>query len=71
VEGNDLVVVDLCAATFIDSSFLSCLLIAEKDATERGHELRPRLRPNITAVLKTTGITERLTVVTTLEEALL
>jgi len=35
VEGNDLLVVDVNPATFIDSSFLAALVLADKRAAER------------------------------------
>jgi anti-anti-sigma factor len=70
VSENDRVVIDLCAATFIDSSFISCLLIADRDATELGHEFRLLVSdsPNVTAALDVTGIADRLTIISGREQ---
>ncbi len=43
VEENAVVVVDLTEATFIDSSFLYCLVEAHKCARRRGSQLRVRV----------------------------
>ena len=69
---HEVVVVDLCSATFIDSSFISCLLIAHRNAHQQGRELRVYVcdSPNVDAVLKVTGIDEHLAVYSTREEAL-
>ena len=71
VAENGRVVVDLCSATFIDSSFLSCLLAARKSAAEHDHELRILVQdsPNIAAVFRVSGVSEHLAVVATLDEA--
>jgi len=70
INENDRVVVDLCAATFIDSTFLNCLLTAERQAIERQAEfvLLVRDAPNITAVLKASGLEQRLTIITSRDE---
>ncbi len=72
VRENKLVVVDLCSATFIDSSFLNALLLANREAHEEGHELRVFVcdSPNVTAVLAVTRLSEHLTIFDTIEEAL-
>ena len=69
---NGRVVVDLCSATFVDSSFLSCLLTADKCAAEHNRELRIVVHgnPMITAVLRISGISDHLAVVATRDEAL-
>ncbi len=69
---NKLVVVDLCSTTFIDSSFLTCLLAADRNAHEHSHELRIFVcdNPNVDAVLKVTGIDRHLAIFNTREEAL-
>lgn len=66
VADNDAVVVDLCAATFIDSSFISCLLTADREAAGRGSEVRLLVSgaPSIAAALRVSGVEERLTVIT-------
>jgi anti-anti-sigma regulatory factor len=65
VAENSLVVADVCSATFIDSSFLSCLLVAERDATERGHDLRLLVcdTPSIETVLKVSGLNEHFRII--------
>ena len=64
VGENGLVVVDLSAATFIDSSFLSCLLAAERRAKESGHEFGLLVgdAPNVHAVLEVSGLSDRFTI---------
>ena len=66
VRDNKLVVVDLCSTTFIDSSILNCLVVADRDAKELDHELRLLIRdaPSVAAVLNVTGIDELLTIIT-------
>jgi anti-anti-sigma factor len=66
VNENDLVIVDLCSATFIDSSVLSYLVKADRQATERGHALRLLVcdAPIVESVLKLTALDELLTIVT-------
>src|SRR6188472_1274708 len=65
------VVVDLCSATFIDSSVLNSLLRADRAATEQSHELRIYVSDSsiVSNLLSMTGLTEKLTIVTTLDEA--
>ena len=71
VAENGRVVVDLCSATFIDSSILSCLLAAHRSAAEHDHELRILVEDNpaITAVLRVSGVNKHLVVVTTRDQA--
>ena len=68
---NTRVVVDLCSATFVDSSFISCLLAARKSAAEHNHDLRILVdgNPTITAVFRVSGIGEHLAIVATRDEA--
>lgn len=70
IRENKLVVVDLCSATFIDSSILNCLVVADRDAKQLDHEFRLLVRdaPGVTAVLKVTGVDELLTIITDREE---
>jgi anti-anti-sigma factor len=70
VRDNELVVVDLCSTTFMDSSILSCLVVAGRDAKELDHEFRLLVSdaPSVAAVLKVTGIDELLTVIIDREE---
>ena len=65
VGENDLVVVDLRAATFIDSSFLSCLLAADRHAKECGNELRLLIgdASSVHAVLEVSGLNDRFTMI--------
>ncbi len=72
VSDNDVVVVDLCSATFIDSSFLSCLLAADRRAAGQSHELRVHVSdsPNVSNVLNMSGVAEVLTIVSTRDEAI-
>jgi anti-anti-sigma factor len=66
VSDNKLVIVDLCSTTFIDSSILRCLIVADEDATERDHEFRLLVSEaaSVAAVLKVTGMDELLTIIT-------
>ena len=59
-------VIDLCSVTFIDSSILNCLVVADRDAKQSDHELRLLVAeaPSVTAVLKVTGVDELLTIIT-------
>ena len=69
---NDLVVVDVGAATFIDSSFLRNLLVADRRAKEQEKAFRLQMgtAPIVRAALEASGVLQRLTVTHSREEAL-
>jgi anti-anti-sigma factor len=69
---NDLVVVDIGAAKFIDSSFLRNLLVADRRANEQGKAFRLQMgtAPIVRAALEASGTLQRLTVAHSREEAL-
>lgn len=69
---NDLLVVDIGGATFIDSSFLRNLLVADRRAKERQKIFRLQMgtAPIVRRVLETSGVLERLNVAASREEAL-
>src|SRR3954462_8279682 len=64
LAANDLVVVDVGEAQFIDSSFLRNLLVADRDAKEQGKAFRLQMgtAPIVRAALEASGILQRLTV---------
>jgi anti-anti-sigma factor len=68
---NGLVVIDLSSVTFIDSSFIACVLVADRQATENGNDVRIYVRDNsnVANVLKISGLAERLRIDTTHAEA--
>ena len=67
---NDLVVVDIGGADFIDSSFLRNLLVADQRATEQQKVFRLQMgtAPIVRRALEVSGVLERLTVVYSREE---
>jgi anti-anti-sigma factor len=69
---NDLVVVDVGGATFIDSSFLRNLLVADGRAKEQQKTFRLQMgtAPIVRAALEASGILQRLTVTHSREDAL-
>jgi len=69
---NDLVVVDVGGADFIDSSFIRNLLVADRQATEQRKVFRLQMgtAPIVRRVLEVSGVLERLTVVHNREDAL-
>ena len=72
VDENDLVVVDLSNADFIDSSFLHNLVLADNRAQHRGTKLRLQMgtADTVRKVLEISGLLKILTVAHTREEAL-
>ena len=62
VAENELVTVDLREATFIDSAFMRCLVIAHKDAKASGSRFRVQLRAESAAerALSVSGLLETL-----------
>ena len=69
---NDLLVVDIGAATFIDSSFLRNLLVADRRAKEQQKVFRLQMgtAPIVRRALETSGVLQRLNVAESREEAL-
>ena len=69
---NELVVVDVRGATFIDSSFLRNLLVADRRAKEQRKTFRLQMgtAPIVRAALEASGILQRLTVTHSREDAL-
>ena len=69
VDGYEVVVIDLSEATFIDSSFMHCLALANQRA---GGELRLVVSNEgpVRNALEITGLSEAFTVSTTREDAL-
>jgi anti-anti-sigma factor len=72
VSENDLVVIDVSDATFVDSSFLHLLVKADRLCRERGSILRVQhsTAPVVATALEVSGVLEALDVATTREEAL-
>ena len=72
LAGNDLVVVDVGDAAFIDSSFVRNLLVADRCAKEQRKVFRLQLgtAPIVRRVLEVSGVLERLAVVHYREDAL-
>ena len=72
IATNKLVIVDASEALFIDSSFLSNLLLADNDAKVRGTRfvLEMGTASIVRKALEVTGTLERLDSVTSREEAL-
>lgn len=59
-DGPSLVLVDMANVTFIDSSGLGALVVADRHLEERGSELRlVALSPRVTSVLEAAGLTDR------------
>ena len=69
---NDLVVVDIGGADFIDSSFLRNLLVADQRATEQQKLFRLQMGTAqiVRRALEVSGVLERLTVVDNREDAI-
>jgi anti-anti-sigma factor len=72
VTDNDLVVIDVSEAQFIDSTFLHLLLKSDRLARQRGSTVRLQhsTGPIVAGVLEISGVIDRLDSVTTREEAL-
>ena len=72
VAENDLVVVDVSQAQFIDSSFVNNLLKADRLARERGTAFRLQLAtaPTVSACSRSAASSRRSTTPTTRDEAL-
>ena len=72
VERNELVVIDLTQAEFIDSSTIYCLAQADRLARARGSNVRVQLRPEGIAhrALEITGMVDQLNCVVDRDEAL-
>jgi anti-anti-sigma factor len=72
VEGNDLVVVDVTEARFVDSTFLLNLAKAHRLAESRGSRLCLQLgtAPIVRMALDVSGLLERLDCVTDREQAM-
>lgn len=72
VSENELVVVDVSDARFIDSSFVNNLLRADRLARERGTRFRLQVAtaPIVRRVLEISGILDKLDIATTRDEAL-
>ena len=72
VSGNDLVVVDVSHAQFIDSSFLHNLVKADRLGRARGTHVRLQFAtaPGVRHALEVSGILDRIESVSTREEAL-
>ena len=72
VATNDLVVVDVSDADFIDSSFLHTLVKADRLARPRGTRLRLQFgtAPIVARALEVSGILERIEYAGTREEAI-
>ena len=72
VVENDLVVIDVSAARFIDSSFVNNLLKADRLARQQEKRLRLQIgsAPIVRRVLEISGVVEKLDCVESREEAL-
>jgi anti-anti-sigma factor len=72
VAQNDLVVVDISEAQFIDSSFINNLLKADRVAREEGKTFRLQVAtaPIVGRVLEIAGVLDKLDHAATREEAL-
>ena len=72
LAGNDLVVVDVGGADFVDSSFLRNLLVADRDARAQQKVFRVQIgtAPIVRRALEVSGVLERLDVVDNREDAL-
>jgi anti-anti-sigma factor len=72
VAQNDLIVVDLSQAEFIDSSVITALLRAHRAATERNKTFRLQFgtAPIVRRMLEISGLLEIIEHVSTREEAL-
>jgi anti-anti-sigma factor len=69
---NDLVVVDLGEATFIDSSLIRTLFLADENAREQGKKFRLQLGTAslVSTALRVSGALSRIDVAMSREEAL-
>ena len=72
LAANDLVVLDVGGADFIDSSFLRNLLVVDQSAREQEKEFRLQMgtAPIVRRALEVSGILDRLTVVDNRDDAL-
>lgn len=72
VRSNDLVVVDVSGAKFVDSSFLHNLVLADNVASVRGSRFVPQMgtAPIVRTALQASGLLEQLSVAHTRDEAL-
>jgi anti-anti-sigma factor len=72
IAENDLVIVDVSDARFIDSSFVNNLLRADRLARDRGSRFRLQVAtaPIVRRVLEISGILDKLDIATTRDEAL-
>jgi anti-anti-sigma factor len=72
LDANDLLVVGVGGATFIDSSFLRNLLVADRRAKEQQKTFRLQMgtAPIVRAALEASGILQRLTVTHSRDDAL-
>ena len=72
VEHNDLLVVDVSEATFIDSSFLNALVKTHRHADQLGNRMRVQIgtAPIVHKVLEISDLTDYLDCVSDRDEAL-
>jgi anti-anti-sigma factor len=72
IERNDLVVSDLSAAQFVDSSMMRALFHADREAKRQGHTFRLQLgtAPIVRRAFEISGLYELLDICPTREEAL-
>jgi anti-anti-sigma factor len=69
---NDLVVVDVGEADFVDSSFLRNVLVADRRAKEQGKVFRLQMgtAPIVRRAFEVSGVLDRLTVAHTRQDAI-
>jgi anti-anti-sigma factor len=69
---NELVVVDVSEAAFVDSSFLRNVLVADRRARERQHRFRLQMgtAPVVRRAFEVSGVLDRLDVAHSREDAL-
>lgn len=72
IEHNDLVVVDVTEAAFIDSSVIHALMAAHREAASRGHRMRLQLgtKAIVRKVIEISGLLDELECAETRPEAL-
>jgi anti-anti-sigma regulatory factor len=72
VAEHDLVVIDVSKAEFIDLSFLQNLLVADRQARERGSRVRLQhdTKPVVDSALRVSGVLTLLESFSTREDAL-
>ncbi len=69
-RGREVVVVNLSAVTFIDSTALGVLIGTQERGAEQGTQLRIILKePRIVKIFEITGLTERFSIFPTVVEA--